>query len=336
MFLSLRILIYTISFLASYSTALSFPTSLPTQLIFQSPDSLFLENIAVRFSGELLLTSVMSPTLHMLNPFSVNATLDAVHTFDNSTAITGIAEYQPGIFAMVTSVLNTTIGRAALGSVAVWSVDFNSAVPVVHKIGALPESRGPNGLTSVPDEPDVLLAADSAAGAVWQINTRTGASHIAIQDPAMSPTISSNETVSALVFGINGLHVHGRFLYFANSQLGTFSRVPLKIENGAVMAAGSVQQLATIGSVDDFAIDSQGRAWVAVHPGALSLVFPVAGGSWTQLDVVGNSQGNNSILIQPTSAAFGRGNLLQTQMLYVTTGVGQVVRVNTTEQGGEF
>ncbi|KAJ7739977.1 hypothetical protein DFH07DRAFT_70660 [Mycena maculata] len=330
MFIALGIIICSISspVVAGLTPTCTLSSSLlvplPTQLIFQS--SLFLENIAVRTSSDLLLTSVESSTLHNLNPFTVNGTLAPVHTFSNSTAISGIAEYRPGVFAVVASVLNTTIRRAVPGSVVLWSVDFNQAVAAVNKIGTLPDLTGANGLTSIPDAPDTLLAADSASGAVWQMNTRTGASRLVIQDPSMLPG------APAPALGINGLHVHGGFLYFTNSQLGTFSRVPLKIESDEVSTEGPVQLLATTTgqSPDDFAIDTFGRAWTALHPGALDLVFPAANGTWSTLDIVGNLLGNNSALNQPTSAAFGRGDLLQTQMLYVTTAAGQVVRVDTT------
>ncbi|KAJ7440147.1 hypothetical protein FB451DRAFT_140849 [Mycena latifolia] len=139
----------------------------------------------------------------------------------------------------------------------------------------------------------------------------------------------------APALGINGLHVRDGFLYFSNSQLGTFSRVLLAVEDAAVKAAGAVEALATVQpsgaghAFDDFAIDSHGRAWVTAHPGALSLLFPERNGSWSQLNAAGNPGGLPSVLIQPTSAAFGRGDLRQTKMLYVTTGGGQVVEVNT-------
>ncbi|KAJ6514540.1 hypothetical protein DFH09DRAFT_258077 [Mycena vulgaris] len=337
MILALSILIFSLSSPvtatpapSSTSQSLPFPTFFPTQIIFQDPNSLFLENIAVRSTSELLLTSVMSPTLFTLNPHAINGTLDTVHTFANSTALTGIAEYQPGVFAIVASAVNTTIRRAAPGSAAIWSIDFNPAVPVAKKICSLPTVLGPNGITSLPSQPDTLLAADSESGAVWQVNTRTGTARLAIQDPSMSPGSP------APALGINGLHARDGFLYFTNSALGTFSRVRLAVgKDGAVKAAGGVEALATIEpsgashAYDDFAMDSFGRAWVTAHPGALSLLFPTQTGKLCQLNAAGNPQGLPSVLIQPTSAAFGRGNLLQTKMLYVTTGGGQVVRVDT-------
>ncbi|KAJ7108689.1 hypothetical protein C8R44DRAFT_803360 [Mycena epipterygia] len=300
--------------------------SFATQLIFQAPDSLFLENIAVRATSELLITSVMSPTLHSLNPSIINGTFTPVHTFANATGLTGIAEYQPGVFAIVASVLNTTESRSVLGTVAIWSVNLNAAVPAVHKICDLPSLTGTNGITILPSQINTLLAADSAAGAVWQIDALTGATRIVIQDPTMGPG------APAPALGINGLHVRDRFLYFTNSGLGRFSRVPLTVERGAVKAAGGVQTLTPAGSAngsDDFALDAFGRAWVTMHPSSLKLLSQNANGSWSQVNVPGTVNGTGSVFVQPTSAAFGRGSSLQNTILYVTTGVGQVFRVDT-------
>jgi sugar lactone lactonase YvrE len=268
----------------------------------------------------------MSPTLFTLDPTVINATRVPVHTFANSTALTGIAEYQPGVFAVVASVLNTTTRRTAPGSVVIWSVDFNSRAPAVHTICSLPHVTGANGISFLPDLPDTLLAADSASGAVWQINTRTGGARLAIEDPSMAPG------GPAPALGINGLHADDGFLYFTNSQLDTFSRVRLAVEDNTVKAAGDVEELVeglAGQNYDDFVIDSHGRAWVTAHPGALSLLFPVGNGRWDQLNAAGNSQGLPSILVQPTSSAFGRGPVQQKKILYVTTGGGQVVGVDT-------
>ncbi|KAJ6531704.1 hypothetical protein B0H10DRAFT_1861015 [Mycena sp. CBHHK59/15] len=298
----------------------SSPSTLPIQAIFQS--SLFLENLAVRPSSQLLLTSVMSPILHTLDPSATNATLETVHTFPNSTALTGIVEYEPDTYALVASDLNTTIRRAARGSVAIWSANLTSPTPAFSLIASVANLTGANGLSSVPAHPRILLAADSAEGAVWQIDIVTGASRIAIQDAAMAPG------APAPALGINGLHMRGRVLYFTNSQLGTFARVPLTVEDGRVQRAGDVQVLAVVQPLggghafDDFALDREGRAWLAVHPGAVTLVSPSAGGNFNQENVVG-------VVIQPTSAAFGRGSSVEEKMLYVTTGAGQVVCVDT-------
>ncbi|KAJ7017176.1 hypothetical protein C8F04DRAFT_929850, partial [Mycena alexandri] len=285
------------------------------RVIYQSPTSL--ENIAVRDTSHLLLTSAASPTLFTLDPTATNGTLDSLHTFPNATGLLGIAEYRPGVFALVAGILNLTTLRAEPGSVAIWNVDFNAKNPIVRILAAVPEAALGNGLTVLPGDTGILLLADSVAGAVWQIDVRTGASRLAIRDPSMQ------FTAPTLGLGINGLHVQADYLHFTNSDQSTFSRVALTAHDGNVTAAGVVQTLATIqGTPDDFALDKQGRAWVTAHPGALTLLSPPGGfnrtGTWSQVTVAGNAEGTDARLNQPTSAALGRGDVVQEQILYVT------------------
>ncbi|KAJ7462546.1 hypothetical protein FB451DRAFT_1266958 [Mycena latifolia] len=75
----------------------------PTQLVFQSATGQLLENLAVRPSSKLLITSTQSPTLYTLDPTAANATLDEVYTFPNANGLTGIAEYRPDVYAVVAS-----------------------------------------------------------------------------------------------------------------------------------------------------------------------------------------------------------------------------------------
>ncbi|KAJ6561599.1 hypothetical protein B0H19DRAFT_1068354 [Mycena capillaripes] len=340
-------------------------TSFPKQVIGQTPNSLFLENIAVRASSELLLTSVASSTLFTFNPTAINGTFDPIYTFPNANGLTGIAEYRPGVFAVVAAILNLTTRRWAPGSIVIWTVDFNMPTPTV--------------------------------------DGRTGKSRVAIQDVSMLPG------APAPAIGINGIHIRDAHLYFVNSQQQIFARVPLAVKGGNITAAGVVETLAAVEPVgqnpDDFALDCEGRARVAVHPGALALFSPPASGrgNWTQVTAAGNDNGtdtgrvrailvtsllrlssrnlvtlmgireslfsgdysahhgvmgidsvplelsikvtklrkikrSNEVtkvttthtgLIQPTSVAFGRGSEIQEKMLYVTTGAGQLVAVDT-------
>ncbi|KAJ7309257.1 hypothetical protein DFH08DRAFT_1050413 [Mycena albidolilacea] len=142
----------------------------PTRLVLQSPTGLFLENLAVRPNGKLLITSPESSTLHMLDPTAENPTFDEVYTFPNVTLF-GIAEVQPDVYGAVP------------GTIAIWRVDLSSGgPPVVKKAADVPDGVVLDGLGAVPGEPDLVLGADTAAGRVWQINLRTGVVRIAAQD----------------------------------------------------------------------------------------------------------------------------------------------------------
>ncbi|KAJ7121376.1 hypothetical protein C8R44DRAFT_876779 [Mycena epipterygia] len=229
----------------------------PTTLVYQSPTGFFLENIAVRPCSKLLLTSVLSPTLHTLDPTSANATLDEVYTFPNATALTGIVEYQPDVYAVAVSTLNITTRRADLGSVSIWRINFTSNIPVATRIAGILQSTIINGLSTVPGQ-----------------------------------------------VGSTGVS-----------------------QAGAVEVLGSVQPSGVGNQYDDFAIDAEGRAWVTMHSGALTLLYPLANETWAQENAAGDPEGSYAVFTEPTSAAFGCG--VNQKILYVTTGGGQVVSVDT-------
>ncbi|KAJ7466497.1 hypothetical protein FB451DRAFT_1000092, partial [Mycena latifolia] len=275
------------------------------------------ENLAVRPSGKLLLTSVVSSVLHTLDPASPNATLEEVYTFSNSTGLTGIVEYQPDVYAVVASTLNLTTRRADPGSVAVWRIDLTCTPAAATRLAVVPQSALLNGLSAVPGAPHLVLAADSYLGAVYAIDMRTGAARVALQDAAMAPG------APAPALGINGLRVRGGALYFTNSERGTFARVPLAVHDRLVRQAGGVEVLGTVqpaaGQFDDFAMDCEGRTWIATPPGALTLVFPQANATWGQEVAVGDTDGSDSVFTEPTSAAFGRVENKEDKILYVTT-----------------
>ncbi|KAJ7203834.1 hypothetical protein GGX14DRAFT_501367, partial [Mycena pura] len=273
----------------------------PTKLLFQTPNGQWLENLAVRPSSKLLITSTVSPTLYTFDPAAANATLDEVFTFPDANGLTGIAEYRPDVYAVVAGELNTTSATAAPGSVVIWSLDFTSGgPPTTRRAARIPQSVLANGLSVVPGDPDLVLAADSVLGLAFEVNVRTGAVRVLIQDAAMTP-IGPSGPPPAL--GINGLHVRAGILYFTNSQRGTFSRVPL--------GSGAVQELGT-GDFDDFTLDGAGRAWVATSPGALTRFTRLKNGTWDEEIVV------NTVLNGPTSAAFGRDGARETKILYMT------------------
>ncbi|KAJ7768655.1 hypothetical protein DFH07DRAFT_954549 [Mycena maculata] len=143
--------------------------------------------------------------------------------------------------------------------------------------------------------------------------TSTGDVRIVIQDPPMA----SNAPAPAL--GINGLHVHSGDLYFTNSELGTFTRMRLNIQGRRVSQAGATQVLGVVqpsgGEYDDFVIDHKGRAWVTTHPATLTLLYETDNGTWAQETAAGDAEGNSTVFIQPTSAAFGRRSLAEEDIL---------------------
>ena len=275
-----------------------------------------LENVALRPSGTLILTSTTSSTIYLLDPTQRNPSAEVLYTFPGANSCLGIAETSSDVFAVIVGNTSVSTFTGVPGSFSIWSVNLRkSSVPIVSKISAIPEAKILNGLAYLQNSPDIVLAADSEAGIVYSTNIVTGVSAVAIQNSAFAPT-------STFPLGINGLHPDAAScnLYFTNSALGTFGSIPID-NNGK--ATGAVKIIATDAKgdfYDDFAIDNQGNFWITNHPNVMEEVTRAG----QQITTV-----NSTEMLQPTSAIFAA----EGQKLYVvtagdySTGSGQVFEI---------
>ncbi|KAF2797767.1 hypothetical protein K505DRAFT_297794 [Melanomma pulvis-pyrius CBS 109.77] len=302
-------------------TAASSPTINTTHLI-TTPN--FLENIAVRSNNHLLLTSVSTPTIYSLDP-SNTSSLYSLPPIPNANSTAGITEIAPDIFAVIAGTMDTEKLRWVLGTVSLWTINLHHTLPVFRHVLNMPEAEGINAITTIPGSPNLVLAADSVAGTVYRIDVKRGRYEVAIKDVLFEPT------GPAPSLGINGLHTQASFpftyLYFTNSALGILGRVRISRIGQAIGPIAVLNDGSRIPGCDDFAIDAEGRAWIATHPASVNLVDGKGG-----MEVVVNGTG----VPDPTSAAFGRGSKAQEGMLYVTTNllsetgvVGGVVGIDT-------
>ncbi|KAG7294107.1 hypothetical protein NEMBOFW57_004171 [Staphylotrichum longicolle] len=300
-------------------------TNPPIRNIYTFPKNTFIENIAVRSNSKLLVTSMSVPDLFSIDPTVANPTAPIVHTFANASGISGITEVTPDVFALVTGVWDLANTRALPGTLAIWTVDFTKTPsPQVKFVTSVPDSLILNGLARHPYNPRLLLAADSAAGAVWRIDVVTGAHDVAISSPLLTPT----GTVPGTHLGINGLRSAGAHIYFTNSAQKFFGRVAVDWQGNALGAIEVISNSTAAGAdvvYDDIALDLvRGKAWIASHPD-YAVEVKVNGGAQR---VVADA----AKLLNPTSAAFGRGGWTQQRTLYVTNG-GEFVGMDLVNEG---
>ncbi|KAK7028706.1 hypothetical protein R3P38DRAFT_2525474 [Favolaschia claudopus] len=317
---------------AAWLTVTLAKTPFPASLVYESPTGQFLECLAIRPNGHLLITSVVSPTLYTLDPRASPPTLNELHTFPNATALNGIVEYANDTFAVVVSLLSVQTISAPLDSVVIWSVDFtpnnSSSEFSTRPLARIPSSPFTNGITAVPGHPDLLLAADSRLGVAWEVNVRTGTTRIAVADETMEPGFDA-----VLQIGLDGIRAHDDgFLYFTNAVKGLFARVS-RTHRAPVEVLGT--ERAVIGGgengtdvvYDDFVFDERGRAVVAFGGGEVRRFSKQRGAQgkekWVQ-EVIAES----SLLAGATAVAFGRGGDGEKKLVYATTTLGRVVVVD--------
>ncbi len=219
----------------------------------------------------------------------------------------------PDVFVVVSGIWDLALTRAALGSLTVWTVNLGSSTPIVKNITTIATSVQLNGLAPVPGSHKLILAADADAGAVYRINIATGAYSIAFSDPLFEPV---NRTNPGQHLGINGIRTKGTYLYFVSSAKQHFGRVPINALGSRTGPAVIISNNTIVGGsfgsqYDDFGLDGGNNAWVATHPNHVVKVSP--GGQQTIIE-------DTELLLNPTSAQFGRGSSRERKTLYVTNG----------------
>jgi hypothetical protein len=98
---------------------------LPVRTIHEFSNDTFLENLAVRSNGQILLSPLNIPSLYIIDPLQNGvSTATIVHTFPEALGLAGIAEYEPDVFALITGSFSFATGDTGAGSWTVWSVDL--------------------------------------------------------------------------------------------------------------------------------------------------------------------------------------------------------------------
>jgi hypothetical protein len=226
----------------------------------------------------------------------------------------GIAEVAPDVYAVVGGIWDLANTRAELGSLQVWTVDLSKATKKVKFVAEIANSTIFNGLVRHPFNPRLLLAADSAIGAVWKVDLVTGSYGIAFQDPLLAPI----GTVPGTNLGINGLKAYGQYLYFTNSAQRFYGRVKVSSSGAKLSAIEKISESEDAGAdvvYDDIALNIRNgvvkSSWIASHP--TYAVQVKSDGSQVLI--------NDTVkLLNPTAAAFGRGTFKEKKTLYVTNG----------------
>lgn len=339
--------LFTLASISSLSSAVTIPQPrsnglpLSSHVVHEFPSETWIENIAVKSTGQLILTLASTPDVYYLDPTSpANPTL--IHSFPSSLAsgVLGITEVKPDHFYVLSSNFSLATDSLGIGSNTVQSIDLSAYNPssntgaVVKAVAALPKIQFGNGMSTLDASKNLVVISDSAAGAVWLLNVQTGDYRILLQEQEMVPP----KIASGFSLGINGIRVLPStadevYIYFDNTNGHLFCRVPLSLST--LNKTGPVEVLANLTlqglTTDDFALDpEEGVAYLAGQQNQL-LRVPLGGGK--AVDVLGGL--NQSVIAGPTSVALARGDGCE-GTIYVTTNGGILNPVNGTyTEGGK-
>jgi hypothetical protein len=329
---SLCIFLVPIALTASLAVGSHSHTHANLQTIQEFPLPTWVENIAVRQNGQILVDIVTSPEIYLLNPHP-NSTATLIHNFTPNSALLGITETTPDIFHLIAS--NFTLpDNIANGTDSIWTVDLTSydyesnTGAKVHEVVLIPEAGLLNGLSTLSAEKGQIIAADSINGCIWLVNVNTETYSIFIQGPELKGTSG---------LGINGIRVFPlpdceegndtAWIYFDNTSKATFNRIPISLSTLSI--TGPIETLATNIAPDDFALDSdKGFAYLAVADSNSIFRVPLDGGNPER--VFGDL--NSTVIPNPSSVAVGRGwggEEIRSR-IYVTTTGGLEAPINGT------
>ena len=282
----------------------------PTRLVYQFPNHTWVENLAVRPNGSLLLTIATSPDLYLINPLNSDPKPHLIHHFSSSLWLSGITETDPNTYYVVGANATIQTPPPTPGSNLIYRVHFpqNFSSPEISVAAAVKNAIWLNGLITL--NPTTLLASDSTLGAVWAIDITTGVSRIVIRDSLMAPAPAFP------LVGVNGIRLFSNHtLYFANSAQALLATIPINLDG---TAAGPAKKIASApkGFFDDFALNRYGDAFLATQAGDSIAEVKRDGTTEIIAGVV-----NTTEIAEPTSAQFGRTKD-DRDVLYVTTAGG--------------
>ncbi|KAG6321711.1 hypothetical protein E4U22_001522 [Claviceps purpurea] len=303
---------------------------LPDRLVHQFPPGIWIENLAVRKNGNLLLTTLTpnASVYEVVNPSSENPSAELRFTITSVDSFFGIAEIRPDIFAVIGGNHTSTAGKK--GEWGVWLANFtksntnndksNSATIEPRLAVKLPDAVLLNGASAVPGKPNLVMAADSARGLVYRINVNTGKIDITqnlVKMKSVPETDKDNSTNYSI--GINGVRVRKKHLYFTNSATHGFYRVQVRSDGSSSPSAfrTMVETMTVLNELfaDDFDLGpgSQDTAWVVSNYN--NSIMSVTTGGISTLAAGGT---NSPVIPSVTSCRFGR-TAADDHVLYATT-----------------
>ncbi|KAF3913559.1 hypothetical protein ABW20_dc0105059 [Dactylellina cionopaga] len=311
----------------------------PYHTVYQFPTTTWIESIAIRSNGDLLVTLVDRPELYLIDPQSRHPPI-LLYRFPNVTALLGIDEVGPDEFAIVAGNWSVPTFSSTPGSYSIWTAKFpnkHSNIPRLRRAAPIPEGIFLNGLATLDAAAGIVLVGDAGAGLVYRVCVRTGAYAVVLHDAASMGTDPTAPTHS----GINGVKIHNGYVYYTNTVKSLFARVRIDTRRGT--ATGPYQVLASPGAMDDFAFapakagrevssGREERGWVVYatgHPNNILLKI-TPDGNWTT--VFGSP--NSTVLEGDTACAFGRTER-DSHILYVVTDGGLAHSLNGFVQPGE-
>ncbi|RSL99288.1 hypothetical protein CDV31_012246 [Fusarium ambrosium] len=329
---------FSIILTAVAAAAVALSESLPSKTLAQLEVGTFLENIAVRSNGDLLVTKLWpSAAIYTIrSPWERRNKLEEIISIPSIQSIYGLAQVTPSRQGVETFVFvggnSTTPGETVTGSFGAWAIDFESPrnKVKVRKISDMsPRSKFLNGVTAIPGISDVVLVADSANGFVGRLELSTGTFDTST---FRFPLEMDPMEGARLPIGVNGIQIRDEHLYWTNSFQACIYRIAIT-PTGFPARYSRPELIANLSQgvnfLDDFTFDLDGNIYASTNLDNSVVYIDAQSKEWKT--VVGGI--GEMTVAGSTSVAFGRGEKNK-EVLYVSTSGAIATPVNGTEIEG--
>jgi hypothetical protein len=230
------------------------------------PEKYFLENLAVRGDGSVLITAVLQKELWCVPGPDPHAEVGPVllHTFEHM--ISGITEVQPDVFVVcISDAYESHESHLARVDLTGWTPGDPVSPDIIYTFDE--RAGGLNGSCLI--GPGVMLVADSFAGFIWRIDlgpdARSATARIWLAHDTMAMDPDSGVPWPPQP-GINGVRFGAQsgYLFYTSTAQKVFMRVA--VDPKTLEPAGGADFVAAIDNADDFCIDENaGFAYVTRH-----------------------------------------------------------------------
>lgn len=283
------------------------------------PEKYFLENLAVRADGSILITAVLQKELWWV-PAPADKTAVSpvlVHAFDHP--VMGIAEAEPDVFAVcLTEGYTTHESHLARVDLTGWAPGDPVSPDIIVTFGE--PVRALNGSCLI--GPGVLAIADCFAGLIWRADLTAGARSATARVWLAHDTMADDPDSGVAPPpqpGVNGVRYGPRtgYLYYTSTAQQVFMRVP--VDQATLDPAGPAEFVAAIDNADDFCLDEDaGFAYVTRHRANTIDRVPLQPRHGSEVRHLAGDP-FDPVLAGPSSAAWGRRPGDHGRVMYVTT-----------------
>jgi hypothetical protein len=284
--------------------------------VAEFPVGYFLENVAVRADGSMLVTELSKNGLWYVPAPASGVPVQPVliHTFDRPPF--DMAETQRNVFYVDTSAYLTT-HQSYLQRVDLRHWKPGMPVPVRQLLKfPFPISAADGSCVLAPN---VLLVTDAADGLIWRVDLSADGSkataRVWLKDPSMNP----GRQVVPPQPGINGIKYGPKtgYVYYTSTAQKLFMRV--RVDPGTLQPAAAPEVLARGRLWDDFILDENaGVAYVTTHrQNTIERVPLEPHSARTEQTVAGVPF--STLLVGPSAFVWGRGPGDFGSVAYITT-----------------